>query len=156
LGAVFPAGATVGTPHSFDTQMAFTFDIPSGYGSTLTVGLLNGMAFNAADFNAVTDSLSFTITDNATTIFSDTFTSLTDAVNFFTDDLLTFDTLFGTNTIGVDLNLVTSNNVGFQGNVVVGTVPEPSTWLILLTALLGWTGIAWRKRQKAAGATANA
>ena len=157
LGAVFPAGGTVGTPHTFDTQIAFDFSIPSGYGSTLTIGLLNGTAFNAANFNAATDSLSFTITDNSNTIFTDSFTSLADAVSFFTDDLLTFDPLVGVdNTIDVDMSLVTINNVGFQGNVVVGTVPEPTTWLILLTALLGWTGIAWRKRQKAAGAKANA
>jgi hypothetical protein len=74
-------------------------------------------------------------------------------VNFFTDDLLTFDPQIGVdNTIGLDMTLVTSDDAGFEGDVVVGTVPEPSALALLLTALLGWTGITWRKRQKAARA----
>src|SRR5581483_2365708 len=95
----------------------FSFTIPSGYGSTLTLGFLNGQAFNAAAFDPAHDSLTLTITDNANVIFTDSFLSLSDAVNFFTDDVLTLGTIFGAvNDIGVDLALVASDNVGFQGD----------------------------------------
>ena len=133
LGAIAPGGIA----HSFDTKVDFTFMIPSGYGSTLTIGLLNGTAFNAAAFDPSHDSLTLTITDNANVIFSDSFLSLTDAVNFFTDDVLTLGTIFGaSNDIGIDLALVSSDNVGFQGSIVVGTVPEPASWLLFGTGLV--------------------
>ena len=78
-----------------------------------------------------------TVTDNANVIFADTFLSLTDAVNFFTDDVLTLGTIFGaSNDIGVDLALVSSDNVGFQGDFIVGTVPEPASWLLFGTGLV--------------------
>jgi hypothetical protein len=133
LGAIAPGGIA----HSFDTKVDFTFMIPSGYGSTLTIGLLNGAAFNAAAFDPSHDSLTLTITDNANVIFSDSFLSLTDAVNFFTDDVLTLGTIYGvSNDIGIDLMLVSSDNVGFQGSIVVGTVPEPASWLLFGTGLV--------------------
>jgi hypothetical protein len=91
LGAIAPGGLA----HSFDTKADFTFTIPSGYGSTLTLGFLNGQAFNAEAFDPAHDSLTLTITDNANVIFTDSFLSLTDAVNFFTDDVLTLGTIFG-------------------------------------------------------------
>jgi hypothetical protein len=148
LGAITPGGVQ----HSFDTKLDFTFAVPSGYGSTLTIGLLNGMAFNAGGFNAATDSLMLTITDNAALIFNTSFASLLDAVNFFTDDVLTFNSLFGTHDIGIDLVLSSASNVGFQGSLILGTVPEPSTIAILLTAILGWYATEQRRRRKA-GAT---
>ena len=152
LGAVFPATGSIGTPQTFDTSVDFTFEVPGGKGVYLDVGLLNGTAFNASAFNSAVDSLVFSVTDNATTILSDSFTSLTQAVNFFTDDLLSFDPLFGTNTIGLDLTLTASDDIGFEGNFVVGTaVPEPGTLAIFLTALLSWFGLSRRKRRKAAG-----
>ena len=149
LGAVAPGGIA----HSFDTKVDFTFMIPSGYGSTLTVGLLNGTAFNAAAFDPSHDSLTLTITDNANVIFSDSFLSLTDAVNFFTDDVLTLGTIFGAvNDIGIDLLLVSSDNVGFQGNIVVGTVPEPASWLLFGTGLV--LLIVYRRRPRRVSAAA--
>ena len=152
LAAVTPGGVM----HSFDTKLDFTFAVPSGYGSTLTIGLLKGMAFNAGAFNTATDSLTLTITDNAALIFNTTFTSLLDAVTFFTDDVLTFNELFGTNDIGVDLVLSSAGNVGFQGNLLVGTVPEPSTIAILLSAILGWYATEQRRRRKAGAAKTKA
>jgi len=51
--------------------------------------------------------------------------------------VLTLGTIFGTsNDIGIDLLLVSSNNVGFQGSIVVGTVPEPASWLLFGTGLV--------------------
>jgi hypothetical protein len=147
LGAIAPGGVM----HSFDTTAALTFDIPSGYGSTLTIGLLNGTAFNAAAFNPAVDSLSFTITDNATVIFNQSFSSLVQAVNLFTDDVLTLGTVFsGTNTIGFDLSLGGADNFGFEGDFIAGTVPEPSSFLILGTGL--FLLVAYRRRRTPAAA----
>jgi hypothetical protein len=147
LGAIAPGGVM----HSFDTTAALTFNIPSGYGSTLTIGLLNGTAFNAAAFNPAVDSLSFTITDNATVIFNQSFSSLVQAVNLFTDDVLTLGTVFsGTNTIGFDLSLGGADNFGFEGDFIAGTVPEPSSFLILGTGL--FLLVAYRRRRTPAAA----
>jgi PEP-CTERM motif-containing protein len=75
--------------------------------------------------------------------------------------VLTFGALAGNNTIGVNLDLTAADNVGFQGNFLVGTagpaggggagVPEPGTLAIFLSALLGWFGIRLRQQKKDAG-----
>ena len=149
LGAIAPGGIA----HSFDTKVDFTFTIPSGYGSNLTIGLLNGTAFNAAAFDPGHDSLTLTITDNANVIFSDSFLSLLDAVNFFTADVLTLGTIFGvSNNIGIDLALVSSDNAGFLANVVVGTVPEPASWLLFGTGLVLLVVYGRRSRRASAAA----
>ena len=110
------------------------------------------------------DSLTLTITDNAATIFTNTFSSLSAAVSFFSDNVLTFGALSGTNTIGINLDLTAADAVGFQGNFLVGTagpagggggggaVPEPGTLAIFLSALLGWFGIKWRQQKADTGA----
>ena len=146
LGAITPGGIT----HSFDAKTDFTFQIPSGYGSTLTIGLLNGVVFNAAAFNSAVDSLSLTITDNATVIFNESFSSLMQAASLFDDTTLTFGTLFGvSNTIGFDLALAGPDNFGFEGNVIAGTVPEPASLTLFGTALLGWIVYRHRRTVKA-------
>jgi hypothetical protein len=88
------------------------------------------------------------------------FTSAAAAAAFFSDDVLTFGNLAGTNMIGINLDLTASDAVGFQGNFLVGTagpagggggvagVPEPGTLAIFLTALLGWFGIRLRRQNR--------
>lgn len=135
-----------GPARSFDSKIDFDFEIPSGYGSTLTIGLLNGTVFDAAAFNPAVDSLALTITDNATVIFNESFSSLLQAENLFDDNVMTFDTLFGSsNTIGFDLSPAGPDNFGFEGNVIAGAVPEPASLALFGTALLGW--IAYRRRR---------
>jgi hypothetical protein len=174
LGAVF--NGTPGVAHSYMTQTDYSFAVPSGKGSSLTVGLLNGLGFGTLSGN---DSLSFEVTDNGlgiaplatsfplpagATLSGDiiSFNSIAAATAFFSDDVLTFGTLSGTNTIGVDLNLTAADPVGFQGNFLVGTagpaggggggaVPEPGTLAVFLTALLGWFGINRFRQQKSGG-----
>ncbi len=43
------------------------------------------------------------------------------AMAFFSDDVLTFGTLAGNNTRGINLDLTAADAVGFQGNFLVGT-----------------------------------
>jgi len=152
----------LGISHTYDASADYTFLVPTGKGTTLTVGLLNGASFGTL---SALDSLTLTITDNASTIFTNTFSSLSAAVSFFSDNVLTFGALSGTNTIGIDLDLIAFDPVGFQGNFLVGTtgaasgggggggngVPEPGTLAIFLSAILGWFGIRLRQ-QKSVGA----
>ena len=164
LGAVFPANGTLGVEHDINTQLDYTFSVPSGKGTTLTIGLLNGTIFNglAGEFANAGDKLTFSVTDNLASIYSQTFTTLAAAEAFFTDDVLTLGTFTGTNDIGINLDLVAFDDVGFSGNFLVGTsgtaggggggagVPEPSTIAVFFTALLGWAGINRKRQQKKA------
>jgi hypothetical protein len=155
LGAVFHG--TPGISHTYDTESDYSFLVPTGKGTNLTVGLLNGLGFGTLTGS---DSLTFMVTDNSNTIFADTFSSLSAATSFFSDNVLSFGALTGTNTIGIDLDLTAADPVGFQGNFLVGTagagggggaVPEPGTLAVFLTALLAWFGIGRRRPQKAGG-----
>jgi len=176
-GAAF--NGTIGVSHTYNTETDYNFSVPFGKGTLLTVGLLNGDSFGTL---SGVDSLTLLITDNGNGIAPltesflpagvsinpitglITFNSLAAADAFFSDDVLTFGALAGTNTIGIDLDLTASDAVGFQGNFLVGTsgpagggggpagVPEPGTLAIFLSAILGWLGIRYRPQRSGNGA----
>src|SRR6185312_11011962 len=120
-GAAF--NGTIGVSHTYHTETDYNFSVPFGKGTLLTVGLLSGV-----------DSLSFQVTDNGVGVAPlslsfplpagaslgangvITFTTAAAATAFFSDDVLTFGGLTGTNTIGINLDLTAADAVGFQGN----------------------------------------
>ena len=87
----------------------------------------------------------------ATTILSQTFSSLAAADSFFDDQVINLGSSYGP---GVDLTFaytLTADGPGGYGLdfVVGGAVPEPSTWAMTLVGFagLGFAGYRARKRE---------
>jgi hypothetical protein len=115
-------------------------------------------------FASGTFSLTFGIMEGATTLLAtQTFTSLAAANAFFSDDLLNLGTQSGNiNDLTVSLGLTTAGAVGEGLDFVLGFagaggggggagVPEPSTFAVFFTALLGWFSIKRYRQQKENG-----
>jgi hypothetical protein len=99
------------------------------------------------------ESMEFTIIANGVEILDSTFRSLAVAESFFRDTVIDLGSNWGGPDVDLtfDYNLVADGSGGFGFDLAVGgtvsdTVPEPSTWAMML---LGFAGLAFAGRAKA-------
>jgi PEP-CTERM motif len=156
---VFGSGAEA-TLASSSTSTTYTNSIqwnvntsmlPSGSGHDLDVGLVS-----ASTSGTGFTSLTFSVEEDAATVLTKTFTSLTAANTYLTDDLANL----GEWTSGSTLDVLASLSVtaagsgnGYGINYLVGVdppasraaVPEPATWCVFGFGLLG---LGWSKLRR--------
>jgi hypothetical protein len=152
LGPIFGAailGANYASGGESDTYTA-TSTIDFVYGGDLTLGLI-GDQQSGFTGGAGFESIEFTVLAGATTILSQTFSSLAAADSFFDDQVINLGSSYGP---GVDLTFtytLTADGPGGYGLdfVVGGAVREPSTWAMTLVGFagLGFAGYRARKRE---------
>jgi len=110
-----------GTAEDSITQLELTFNQPTA----IYLGLLNPTTTSGGF-----DSLTFTITEDGTTVVSRSFASSAAANGYFTDNVLT---LGAATDLALNLEINSSNlGDGYSLNFEAAAVPEPST-----TALVG-------------------
>lgn len=117
---------------SFDSQVSmtlFTAQLPEL--SHLEVGLLDGTITSGSGF----ESLTFVITVDSSIVESQIFTSLSDAQAYFHDHVLDLGAIDPDSPfldLSFELTLQSfGGGDGFNGQFVVGAIPEPSTWALL-------------------------
>jgi hypothetical protein len=126
-----------------------TSALPSGVGHNLDVGLVSestrGTGFT---------SLTFSVEEDATAVLTETFTSVSAADTYFSDDLVNLGQWTSGSTLVVLASLsVTAagsgNGYGIAYLVGVDPVPEPATWSVFGLGLLGlgWSKSRWRRQR---------
>jgi hypothetical protein len=126
-----------------------TSTLPSSAGHDLDVGLVS-----ASTQGTGFTSLTFSVDEDATVVLTKTFTSVSAANTYFTDDLVNL----GQWTSGSSLDVLASLSVtaagagnGYGVNYMVGVdpVPEPATWSVFGLGLLGlgWSKLRWRRQR---------
>lgn len=141
---------------TYSGSLTYNLAAPVAGTYNLLAGLLEpvGGSFATGPF-----TLTFGIKEGATVLEpTQTFTSLAAANAFFSDDLLNLGAQSGSIAgLTVSLGLTTAGMVGDGLDFVLGfaptssSVPEPGTFAVFLTALLGWFGIKRYRQQKPNG-----
>jgi hypothetical protein len=118
------------------------FHVPFTAGGHLLLGLLS--PFPTDNFDSTFD---FSVSSNGVTLYSASFTTQAQAVSFFSDHVLDLGVV---NSSALDLLIgmhLTSGMFGyayvFGESAGAAAVPEPQTWLLLLT---GMSVLLWRAR----------
>ena len=147
-GAMSAESAGGAGSYSDSAQIGFSVKSPE----TVTLDLL-GFNVLGAGFSSMT----LTVQGSNVNSFSETFTTLAGAENFFNSDassdlnLGSFATGPGSITISYSLNYLnaagSARGFGFNFNVDPpgGTVPEPSTWAMMLLGFAGLGYAAFRR-----------
>jgi hypothetical protein len=139
-----------GFAQDFTASVSLTMDTTSLPGGTLTLALLGstitttGSGFQSLDFQ-------YTVDGNTV---DKTFATLNAAQNYFNDKVINLGALPSETNLNISFNLdlsSTGGGDGFNGELLVGVVPEPSTWAFLVVGfLLLVVGQRWRKRSAGA------
>jgi hypothetical protein len=162
IAALNAAGATVIAFNSLSSgsgidQGGQATAVAAGTGGTLTNN------FTGADFAAIVGAQISTATSSLDLVFGSTFVGTGLTLEFFCTDALGCDGVTGGESRDFQLH-ITANQVGvydfevfasgvdareFDSITVVDTsvVPEPSTWALFGTGLLGLGLMAWRRRE---------
>jgi PEP-CTERM motif len=152
LGANYaPDGGGASLTYSASSTFDFAHrgDLQLGLIDSQETGFANSLGF---------ESMEFTIIANGVEILDSTFRSLAVAESFFHDDVIDLGSNLGPDVdLTFNYNLVADGSGGFGFDLAVGgavsdTVPEPSTWAMML---LGFAGLAFAgsRRAKAGDAT---
>ncbi len=122
--SVFGAGE-LGANYSSSSKGTVTYTASNTYDFALTgtnkytLGLLNIAAYGSGF-----QSLSFTVTDGSTTLLTKSFTSLTSAKTYFTDDPVSLGSLSGKANLTVSYKLTADAAEGTGITYVVGDAPQ--------------------------------
>ena len=103
-----------------------------------------------ASYGGGFSKLTFSVSDDGSTLLSDTFTNLSTAEGFFTDNPLSLSTGSGPQDLILSLQLTGDSVEGAGISYAVGEspkgVPEPATLPLLILGLLALSPIASRRR----------
>lgn len=141
IGSGVQAAVTgAGAPTSYSMSGEFKFYLADP--QQLQLGFLSAYSLGTGF-----DQLSLSIVNNGVSLYSHTFTSLTEANLFFTDNTLNFGLLgAGAQSLVISSQL-TGHDGGYGFNYMVA-VPEPTEWLLMLSGLT-LVMVAARRRSKA-------
>src|SRR5262249_19146445 len=122
---------TASGSRTYTSTIAYTLDT-TGLSGHLIAGLINDQSFGSGF-----DSLDFNIVENGTTIFDKTFTTLSDAQAFFTNDALDLGTFASGPNQVIDFNfsLTTgASGAGFGAQFLLGEASgnQPLTGQVVL------------------------
>jgi hypothetical protein len=146
LGANYaPDGGGASLTYSASSTFDFAHqgDLQLGLIDSQETGFANSLGF---------ESMEFTIIANGVEILDSTFRSLAVAESFFHDDVIDLGSSLGPDVdLTFNYNLVADGSGGFGFDLAVGgavsdTVPEPSTWAMML---LGFAGLAFAGSRRA-------
>lgn len=129
MGAYGANGLAAGS-YSLQTAANFQFDTTGQ--SVLTLGLLSALTQGTG-----LAGLALTVSADGATLFSQTFANLADAQLFFADNTVTLGMLGAGShdvLVAADFLLNGAGGFGFQ-YALVSSVPEPSSWQMLLLGL---------------------
>jgi len=151
------ATGSISTPHTYTSSLTFTDTGANAAGRNVIVSLLNNgsSGYSGASFG----SLEFYLTETGKTgkLDDQTFTTLASALAALSNVNYNLGTVAGSGLFDVTANLVfdTSSFSGFQTSMLFGysaQVPEPASWLLFASGLLGLGFFEMQRRRKQAGA----
>ncbi|MRR52370.1 MAG: PEP-CTERM sorting domain-containing protein, partial [Rhodocyclaceae bacterium] len=130
MGATYGNDSAAGTTHVFSASATFDYDYTGQH--SVSLGFLGSNAFGGGF-----DSLNFTVSNNASVLYSHTFATLVEASSFFNNTTLNLGSFAGGMHLVINYDLTASAPKGMNFSYVVATapVPEPETWALLLAGL---------------------
>jgi hypothetical protein len=147
LGGAYSENGS-GSLATYQSSVGILMSLPELQMQPLRIGLLNPVATGSGF-----DSLTLTIAISGGVLRSDTFTDLSAAVTFFSDNVLDFAAPPSGSSTSLTITLtVTASHVGdgFRSDIVAAAVPEPATSLLLIGSaamLVLWRSSSARRRR---------
>ncbi len=99
------------------------------------------------------DSATFQVFDNGNSLINQSFSDLTSAQAYFSNNLLDLYLGAGSNDLQIAFTETMSGGQGFAFNYAAGeiaAVPEPSTWAMMILGFAGIGFMAYRRKPKPA------
>lgn len=132
-------GDALNHPGTFDRRTVETqavFDLHVAEGQTALIDFLN---FSWEPFFGLpVGTLDFHVKNAGAELLSMSFDNASEAISFFRGAPLLFPELSGDVELEISLRMVADNTQTAELRYLVGVVPEPSTWLLLIAGLLTW------------------
>jgi hypothetical protein len=142
LGANDDGTSSALTTYTASTEQTFAV----ANNSRLTLSLLD-----LASYGGGFSKLTFSVSDDGTTLISDAFTNLSTAESYFTDNPLILSTTSGPQDLTLDLQLTGDSAEGAGISYALGkssaSVPEPPTSVLLIFGLLALSAAARRRHR---------